>query len=504
MRAAPAWLASVLIALGSPVRAAEPSPQSVIQDAAVDAAVRQLRAALAPQRDGSHLDLLRSLRSLRDPSLAAVFSRLTTNDDPLIRVNGILGLAELHERRRVDPWLVRSLEQESTRLRAIGLAIGFDLIGVEEMRTMLAWDDLQDAPRLALLAELVKRRETVDAAEVRRLADSPVEGVRGLGSCLLVQIENDRTAFDRHISHLDALEGQARVRARGELVLDIGRYRLDTMLWWVEQVVAEPGVDAVLALAAVETAIQLDVEAGLRLWRSRLDADRSYSNVVQHALTLFALASEFDIPAAAFEAASNGDALPDAIAKAGAAFANRAGAADALRTVVDLDHFRSSASALFLAERLDDADAQSVCVHAIGRVEASRHRPQERELIAVRATEILFERDPAAVERLLAATPDDSRTQEVILMGLLSSESPRAGELAAGVPRIGFGRADSLAIALMAKHAETLTPDQLKGLGLLASGAGMMSPSLQVQAAWLYLRHADLTELAMAKLFAEG
>ena len=89
-------------------------------------------------------------------------------------------------------------------------------------------------------------------------------------------------------------------------------------------------------------------------------------------------------------------------------------------------------------------------------------------------------------------------------MGLLESRSPLAGEAARQAKRIGFGRADSLALILIAKHATRLTPQELSELGVVAAGGGRISEVLQTQAAWLYLKHSSSIEKALAETFAEA
>ena len=87
-------------------------------------------------------------------------------------------------------------------------------------------------------------------------------------------------------------------------------------------------------------------------------------------------------------------------------------------------------------------------------------------------------------------------------MGLLESPSPAAGDAARLVKRIGFGRADSLAMILIAKHTPRLTADELHELAVIASGGGRVSDMLQMQAAWLYLKHTSTIERALVETFA--
>ncbi len=120
------------------------------------------------------------------------------------------------------------------------------------------------------------------------------------------------------------------------------------------------------------------------------------------------------------------------------------------------------------------------------------------------ATSRLFEIDPETVTQLLAQVPDDSLTQQAMLLGLLESRSAAAGDAARGVKRIGFSQADSVALILIAKHAQPPSPEELQQLGVIASGGGRVSEGLRAQAAWLYLKHTSKIEQALAETFADA
>jgi len=89
-----------------------------------------------------------------------------------------------------------------------------------------------------------------------------------------------------------------------------------------------------------------------------------------------------------------------------------------------------------------------------------------------------------------------------ILLGLFDSRAPAAGKAARRVKRIGYGRADSMALILIAKHTDRLSEKELQDLGVIASG-GRVSAVLQAQAGWLYLKHAGRLEHTLAVIFAD-
>jgi hypothetical protein len=174
---------------------------------------------------------------------------------------------------------------------------------------------------------------------------------------------------------------------------------------------------------------------------------------------------------------------------------------DELIALLELGHMKTSEWAMGRLEELPPQQSIPVYAHLIDTVEERRVGRQER---VARAIEAVGEWHRLAsdqvVERLLAAE-DDSLTQEVIMLGLLDATPSSASQAAAGIRRIGAGRADTLALLLMARHAETMDPDDIRQLGLVAAGGGRVSDGLQVQAAWLYLKHADAINRALAQIF---
>ena len=88
-------------------------------------------------------------------------------------------------------------------------------------------------------------------------------------------------------------------------------------------------------------------------------------------------------------------------------------------------------------------------------------------------------------------------------MGLVEADAEQIGATVTGFRRIGLGRADSMVLMLIAKHADTSDDDLRRQLGTIAAGGGRVSELLQIQAAWLYLKHSGSLEQALGRLFSE-
>ena len=119
------------------------------------------------------------------------------------------------------------------------------------------------------------------------------------------------------------------------------------------------------------------------------------------------------------------------------------------------------------------------------------------------ATAHLFTIAPADVLARLAAAPDDSPAQEILLLGLFEHHDAAIGRAVAPLPRVGAGRSDALVLMLVARYADGLDESDARRLGVIAAGGGRVSAGLRAQAAWLLLRHRGEATTALQTVLAE-
>jgi hypothetical protein len=470
-------------------------------DRAVDASIRQLRRVVVPRRDGSHLLLLTSLRQLRDPTLRTFFYQLSQYGSPLVRIHAILGLAEIDESGQIDPWLVSQLESAEARYAAISNALVQGLLDTEHIGKLLEWDDLESKARGLLMAELVSGGEPVDREALARLAENPILDVAGLAACVLAQL-GEPAALSGYRARVDALPPAERHRHLRLIFRAIAEYKLDAVIDWVEGIAEAPDANPDVAADGVATVLALDPQRGVALWERQLGTSPRYGKCVRFALLL--LEAGPPVPASAYDRLPAGDVLTDTMARAGKAMSTGQDAADALIALLDLGHLKTTRWAMDAARELPDEQAARIYQHLIDRVDGDTRGRDDRAELAMTATARLFEIDPELVTQRLAEASDDSLTQQAMLLGLLESRSPAAGQAARGVKRIGFSQADSVALILIAKHARPPSPEELQQLGVIASGGGRVSDGLRAQAAWLYLKHTAKIEQALAETFADA
>jgi hypothetical protein len=325
--------------------------------------------------------------------------------------------------------------------------------------------------------------------------------VSALAALALAQL-GDVAPMSDYRARLDAMPPAERARHLQIMLRAIADYRLTGLADWVADLVAASETAPETAAEGVAALLVLDPERGVALWTRVLGAAPSYGKQVRFALML--LAAGADVPATAYDRLPEGDQLIDAMAAAGRAISSGEDAAGPLIALLDLGHLKSTRWAMDAAEQLPDDQAARIYAHLIDRVDGDARGRDERAELAMMATARLFEIDPDAVTERLDRAEDDGLTQQAMLMGLLESRSPAAGEAARRVKRIGFSAADSVALILIAKHADPLSEEELEQLGVIASGGGRVSDGLRAQAAWLYLKHTSTIEQALAETFADA
>jgi len=464
-----------------------------------DACLRQLQRTIRPRNDGSHLPRILALRQLREPTLRPLFRRIAQHEHWQMQVHAMLGLAEIDRQSIVDRWLITragALAQEALFANAIDQ----ELVGPEQVRELVQWDELAPAPRLLLVGELVLKNEPVDRALLAGYAGRPQETDAGLASLFLARL-GDAAAFSACTNRIRELPRRDRNLRILWLLEAIRQYEVAAVLPWVVGLVDERERSDEVAYWAIYTALLIEPTTGLRLWNSALGAEPAERDRIRYGMMLLAAASH--VPPSAFDRLPGTSDLTKHMAAAGRAVASGRDAAPALSALLDLGHPKTTAWVMAALEDLPDADASAVYGHIVDSIESLNSGRAERLALAVRATSRLFEIDPGGVLRRLEEADDDSPRQEVILLGLFDARSPAAGAAASGIRRIGAGRADTLALLLIARHATELPKGDIKRLGIVAAGGGRVSDGLQTQAAWLYLKHTGDIDRALKQVFED-
>lgn len=466
---------------------------------AIENSIRQLERAVRPQRSGEHLNLLFALRQLHCPALRPLFYELVQHREWPVQVHAVLGLAELSENKRIDPWMVRQITAVGHEA-IVANALDLDLLDVEQMRELLRDQDVGAMTRLLLLAELVSEDQELPAGQLEKLSDHGDLHIAALAAALMMQ-RGDASKFSAVRDRLSAVHDRERNNQLQWLFEGIRQYELTAMLPWVKETLQQQDIDESVQFAAVFALAALGDADVMSHWERCLGPQPRHAQQIRYGLMLLVCADK--LPRGAFDALPDTDALLAQIAVTGRALQSGDNVVAALIDLLKLEHRKSTDLAMDHVKKLPVEQATQVYAHLIDRLADQGDKPltAERIAVAVHASGELVKINPEAALTRLSRAEDDSVHQQAILLGLMEDHGEAIGKAAGQVRRIGAGRADSLALLLMAKNLPALDQEQIVQLGMIASGGGRVSDVLQTQAAWLYLRHTGNIEKALSRLF---
>lgn len=486
-------LAAAAIAASAPA-AAQYGPVDPLE-----AAARQLSAAVRRQPDRAHRTLLTSLRQLRDPALRPLLQSLVQQPDWEVQLEGILGLAELGD-GKVDPFLLERIRDPQERMVALRACLAMRMIGPDEAGELIEAPRLEPAEQVLVIAEQMRLGGTPDLDRLRTLAENTAPAIAGLASMLLAGA-GESASLERFATRLDRLEETERIAVATDIARAAERHLVAAGWPLLERLATEPNADRQVAIAAVSALLAVDPRVGVDVWTELFDAESSTAARIRLAVLL--LSTEIPLDSDLFDRFEGGGEVLEAIGRAGKAIAERQGEAEALAAIVRSGHRLSVTWAMTALPALPPEDAVPIYEGMIRDLIEGRGDPRTVPL-AIEATSRLVAIEPARAAALLdEAAGRSTAILEALLVGLLASESPaNAASAAAGVLAKGSRRADSMAILCIARSADSLPPPQLEALGVAAAGGGGLDPSLQTQAAWLFLKLSGQAEAAMSSIFA--
>lgn len=461
-----------------------------------EAAVLALRQAVTYQPSGVQHPRLVALRTLKDPTLKPVFEGLLDSPDAPMRLDGFLGLAELDAQRGADPELLRKLGDPALRTVALTECLGLSLLKPDAIRTMLAWDDLPAYDRALLVAELHRQGQAWELDLLRDAPASTLAEVQGLCALLALQ-KGDDARWRAFLVRLADLSDSDR--------LDLVTRLCDAARHYGVTAAAGPMLDLTRdsragdRIAAIAAALRLVPSSGRAALLELARSDRSLRNLVQCGLLM--LAADDAMQPEDFEAIRNGEGLPDALAEAGSRL--RTPGADpsaAMATLMASSNRPASEWAVRQAAKLEGDMRRKLLLQTIDRLDSIDRPSMHDRLIAAIAAGQLFGSDPA--ELLTRATRDGGKgpVSEAIVAAMCDANSPEAAAFARMVRGKLPQRGESMALVTLAKASPTLSANELLELGRVAGGGGRVDEPVEMQAAWLYLRHANRVDQATPRL----
>lgn len=472
-----------------------------------DAALRQLRDATNYQRSGQHLLNLAALRNLRDSDLRPLFFQFTQHSEWTVQVHAVLGLAELSDEGVVDTWLVQQVAP-SAREHLIAQALDDGLLEREQMEELLAWPLLEAAPRLLLLADLRSiDRATMDTTMVEELAMLTDLSVAMFAAILTqdTKIIEDATRRLRRATRRD------RDIALKRTMKLIRKYKVQEASKWLVSILEDNAV----ALTDEErywtlySLLSIDINSGIQIWNRAFPLEPERSDQVRYLLALLESGAVPTSEVIKRLKIDVDDPLLGLMARAGNVnkedYLITPTDVQSLIELVERGHRASVEWAFRIASNRLSKQNSLVFYESLSRF--PKGSTGRREDVAVRAFTQLINIDPNTAWGFFRGVEDDSELQELLLFAMLQSTEKNAiqGAIqeASKLRRIGVGNPDVMTLLLIARGSAPLKEMDQKYLGIIAAGGGHVSPALETQAAWLYLKRMGLADKALAAVSTE-
>ena len=248
------------------------------------------------------------------------------------------------------------------------------------------------------------------------------------------------------------------------------------------------------------TLLTVDVERGLVVWDRAFPTEPERRTQVEYLLLLLesgVVPSSAHIERLQIEIE---DPLLGLMVRAGQVNGNETDISrrdvQALVDLVERGHRKSTEWAFRVAENsLTEEHAELFYTKLATIPEESSPR---RNAAAVQAFVSLIQLNSEGAWVLLRNTKDDSDQQQLLLLAMLQVADDEIVVEASHLRRIGLNKADVMALLLMARGTAPLQENDQEYLGIVAAGGGHLSPALETQAAWLYLKRLGLADKALA------
>ncbi len=504
VRARMLWMAGwVVLALAAPA-AAYGAPAK--DDPRVLAAAERLFAdSVTIRRNGSHNQLLRALRHLRDPGLQPFFEALTEAEHPALRIHGILGLAEISQPAGLDLKRVAELESDAARAELLSAALDDNLIADEDARTLLAWDDLDPGVKLLIAAKMLGEKKFDQADVLQEAMQSNSLARRSMASLLL--LESGDAAGLEGLKALDRSSDRTRDAVRVMLLETAVQRKLRSIRPWAYALASDDTTtEPDLAALAMRVAMRFGDKRAVDLWRQQFLDTEDYVQRIRTALVGLRY-SPWMAPEAFDTITASEDAFIKQVGLTGTAVA--AGDKNAIVQIMKLletHHPAAARWALSYARHFAPTEeSHQIMLGLVLIDEQGPARGRETRLAnAAEATRILANDDAEVARNLMrpivAGRQTDHRLAQAILLGLIRSRPTDAGSVVTGLPDFADPTTNQLALILRLRAREKLNPTQQQDAAILVRGGGELQDPLRIQTAWMLLQQSGQADTLLARV----
>lgn len=463
-----------------------------------ESSMRQMRSAIEARADGRHHTVLLGLRQLKDSRLLPLYECLLGADHWSIRVDGILGIAELSAAKTVDTALIEALPERTDRDNAVQAALAIKLIGSKEALTLAGWEELDDRARAVLCAEAISQGAVPDRAILDRLCRSKTPETAAIGEALLLAIGIENAGgVDAALDAIAALSPRSRASTLAELSGTIARFKLKGSGAFLTEALALSDLSAESRARLIVATLIVDPARGLDAWRSLVSRERTQLALVRAAHLL--LASGTRASAEDWALLRNRDPLLEGIADAGEQLS--LGAFDQFYTRLLGTGHRSTLAAASEGAALLGTDAErALGVAALALLVNQSPLASSLGDGLLRAIARLAEFSPDSFREALAQAQANVPLKDLFLFALAEAGTMEAATVAMAARAGASAKGDALIRILAARFAGAVSEGDLLALSKVA---GASEPAVAAQAAWLWLRASGREQECISLLCAE-
>lgn len=460
-----------------------------------DASTLALRQAVTFSETGAQHPRLVALRTLKDPTMKPLFESLLKAEAAPLRLDGLLGLSELSGDKGADPAAVRAIGDVPLRTVAITECLGLQLLKPDAIRTMLAWKDLPAYDRALLVAELNRWHEPWDTKMLDGANADTTAEVLGLVALLHLE-RGDNGPWNAFLAKAEGVPPADRADLMRRLGDATRHYELKGCIApLLAATETSSGADRFAAIAA---AIALDPARGREALLRLAKADRTPTNLTQCGLLM--LAGDKTFETGDFASIRGASGIADLIATAGESVRGGSQEPEPLVALLQSGNRPAAEWALHEVAKLPAPARKAALLATIDRLDALEQPTMHDRLLAALAARELIVTDAPDLASRACRQSGRAEVPESIVTAMCDLGTPEAAAFARMVRGKLAQRGESMALVTIAKTAPTLSAAELRELGRIGGGGGRVEDPIQMQAAWLYLRHANKLGTAVPQL----
>lgn len=480
-----------------------PMPAAAQDDPTFESSVYLIQSGLVPDRRGQFSVMLRSLRQLQDPALEPLMRELLLREHRIMRIHGILGLAEIATPRQLDLKLLADVKDGAMQSELLGAALDSELLNVANAKQVLAWPATEMDAKVVIATHLLEKKEFNDVALLKQAAETPNLARKGIIALLMLQLGDSSAAA--MIEAIDSSTEAQRDDVRNLMLQTAFRFKFEKVAPWAAKLAEDAKVDERVRLLALRTALRFGHRDTMRTWTQLFNSATDAADQMRLAISLLNMAV-YLTPADFELLVASADPLIKQMGLTGKAVASKKDVASEMTKLIAMDYPVANAWAMGYANfHATPEDANQIFTDLIHAYEKGPERSRGQRLDeAMAATQHLCEKDTAAARKVLLPLLNNSATDKALIQGLMvgmiRATKGEPHKIAADATRkYEDANSNALRIMLLAKHEVPLSADQLKDLSLLVRGGGSLPDTLRVQAAWVYLKQTKQTAAALEK-----